>query len=151
MLWLTEKTPRQNWLNVAQNGCEKTSSVCRTLLRALDSYPFDPASPLCALYSQPYQHLTNLLQTSTRHTLQGRNKLTSSLQERVFSKTKSIRAPVPLNKRFTFIRKPETEKQGEVLKAKAAEMEQTAFKAVIDLVEVSKLVELSELLEHRVV
>ena len=77
--------------------------------------------------------------------------LTSFLQERVFSKTKSIRAPVPLSKRFTFTRKPDMEKSGEVLKGKAAEMEQSTFKAVIDLVEVSKLVKLSELLEHRVV
>ena len=40
---------------------------------------------------------------------------------------------------------------GEVLKGKAADMEQSAFKTVIDLVDVSKLVELFELLKHLVV
>lgn len=35
--------------------------------------------------------------------------------------------------------------------ARAAEMEQNALKAVIDLVEVSELVNLPELLEHRVI
>ena len=43
------------------------------------------------------------------------------------------------------------EKPREVLKARAAEMEQSALKAVIDLVEVSQLVNLPELLKHRVV
>ena len=54
-------------------------------------------------------------------------------------------------KRFTFSRKPDMENPGEVLKGKAVEIEQSAFKAVIDLAEVSELVELSELLEDRVV
>ena len=42
-------------------------------------------------------------------------------------------------------------KPREELKLRAAEMEQSALKAVIDLVEVSQLVNLPELLEHRVV
>jgi hypothetical protein len=46
---------------------------------------------------------------------------------------------------------PATEKLGEELKARAAEMERSALKAVIDLVEVSQVVDLTELLEHRVI
>ena len=43
------------------------------------------------------------------------------------------------------------EKPGEKLKASDGEMERSVLKAVIDLVEVSQLVDLPELLEHRVV
>ena len=47
--------------------------------------------------------------------------------------------------------KPGTKKPGEEPTATAAAMEQTALKAVINLVEVSQLVDLPQLLEHRVV
>ena len=69
----------------------------------------------------------------------------------MFSKKSSIHARVPLSKRLTFNKRPCTEKPREELKARAAEMEQNALKAVIDLVEVSELVNLPELLEHRVI
>ena len=81
----------------------------------------------------------------------GEEKLTSFLRERVFSKNTSIHARVPLSKRLTFAKMPATEKLGEELKARAAEMERSALKAVIDLVEVSQVVDLTELLEHRVI
>ena len=66
----------------------------------------------------------------------------------MFSKKTYLHALVPLNKRLTFAKESHTEKSREV---RAAEMEQNALKAVIDLVEVSKLVNLPELLEHQVV
>ena len=69
------------------------------------------------------------------------------LAERVFSKNKSLYAPVPLSKRLTFGK----EKPGEDLKVRAAEVERSALNAVINLVEVSQLVDLPELFEHRVV
>jgi len=46
---------------------------------------------------------------------------------------------------------PGTTKSAEELKATAAEMERTALKAVINLFKVSQLVDLSHMLEHRVV
>ncbi len=73
------------------------------------------------------------------------------MQDRVFSKNTSLHARVPLNKRLTFAKEPRTEKPKEDLKARTAEMEQSALKAVINMVEVSQLVNLPELLEHRVV
>ena len=78
-------------------------------------------------------------------------KLTTFLRERVFNKNTSIHASVHMRKRLTFARMPRTEKPAGDLKARAAEMERSALKAVIDLVEVSHLVDLTELLEHRVV
>ena len=52
---------------------------------------------------------------------------------------------------WTFAKESHTEKAREELKLRTAEMEQSALKAVIDLVEVSQLVNLPELLEHRVI
>ena len=69
----------------------------------------------------------------------------------MFSNKTSLHACVPLNKRLTFVKESHTEKPREELKLRAAEMEQSALKAVIDLVEVSQLVNLPELLEHRIV
>ncbi|KAG1650838.1 hypothetical protein GQR58_027692 [Nymphon striatum] len=51
---------------------------------------------------------------------------------------------------MTFVKAPDKKKLGQDLKARAAEMERTSLNAVIDLVEISQLVDLSELLEHRV-
>jgi hypothetical protein len=52
---------------------------------------------------------------------------------------------------LTFAKGSGTTKHREDLNATAIEIEQDALKAVINLVEVSKLVDLTELLEHRVV
>lgn len=81
----------------------------------------------------------------------GEEKLSIFLQDRVFSKNKSLHSPVSLSKRLTFSKQACIEKPGEELKARAAEMERSALKAVINLVEDSQLVKLPELLEHRVV
>ena len=81
----------------------------------------------------------------------GEKKLTSFMQDRVFSKSASLHDRVPLSKRLTFAKGLLADKTKENLKARTAEMEQTALKAVIDLVKVSKLVHLPELFEHRVV
>ncbi|KAJ8349632.1 hypothetical protein SKAU_G00247620 [Synaphobranchus kaupii] len=62
----------------------------------------------------------------------GKEKLTSFLQDRVFSKNTSLHACFPLSKRLTFAKAPCTEKPGEELKARAAEMERNALKAVIN-------------------
>ena len=68
-----------------------------------------------------------------------------------FRPRSSMQDHVPLSKRLTFAKGLSADKTKEKLKAKAAEMEQTVLKAVIDLVEVSKLVHLPELLEYCVV
>ena len=77
--------------------------------------------------------------------------MASFLREQVFSKNTSLHAPIPLNKRLPFAKMPDTEKPREKLKVRAAEMEWSALKAVIDQVEVCQLVDLTELMEHLVV
>ena len=63
----------------------------------------------------------------------------------------SIHEHVPLSKHLTFAKDSSNEKAKENLKLRATEMEQNALRAVIDLVENSQLVNLSELLQHRVI
>ena len=77
--------------------------------------------------------------------------MTKVSRERAFSKNTSLHAPAPLNKRLTFAKMPVAVKHGQDLTSRAADMQRSALKAVIDLVEVSHLVDLAELLEHRVV
>ena len=73
------------------------------------------------------------------------------MQDRVFSKKISLHEHVPLNKCLTFAKEASNEKPTEDLKMRATEMEQNALRAVINLVEDSQLVNLSELLKHRVI
>ena len=81
----------------------------------------------------------------------GKEKLISFLREQVFSKNISLHAPIPLSKHLMFDKGPGTKKPRKELKARDAEVEQRTLKTVIQLTEVSQLVNLSELLEHRVV
>lgn len=113
-------------------------------MQEFDSFPFDPASPILRTLQSAMPATDELIAA-------GEDKLTSFLLERVFSKDTSIYASVPLSKRLTFAKGTTTTKPGEDLKAKAMEMGRDALKAVINLVDVSNLVDLTELLEHRVV
>jgi len=79
----------------------------------------------------------------------GEESLTSFLRERVFSKNTSLHASVPLSKRLTFAKELGAKKPGEELTE--TEMERTALKAVVNLVEISQYVDLPQLLEHRVI
>ncbi len=120
-------------------------------LNEFDSFPFDPASPTLHTLQSAMPASDNLIvYFNSTHTA-GEKKLTSFLAERVFSKRTSLHARVPLNKRLTFAKGACMEKSMEDLKVRAAKMEQNALKAVIDLVEVSQLANLHELLEHRVI
>ena len=120
-------------------------------MNEFDSFPFDPASPSLSTLQSAMPATVELVADFNSIPAAGEEKLTNFLQERLFSKNTSLYASIPLSKRMTFAKAPDKKKPGQDLKARAAEIERTALKAVIDLVEVSQLVDLSELLEHRVV
>lgn len=132
----------------ADEQCVQDLVAC---MNEFDCFPFDPASPTLRTLQSAMPASNELVADLNSAHAAGEEKLTSFLRDRVFSKTISLYAPVPLSKRLTFSKRPVTEKPGENLKARAAEMERSALKAVIDLVEVSELINLPELLEHRVV
>ena len=116
-----------------------------------DSFPFNPASPNLRTLESAMPASSQLVADFNSAHAAGEIKLVGFLKERVYSKTTSLHARVPLSKRLTFAKEPCTENTKENLKARTAEMEQQALKAVINLVDDSQLVDLHELLEHRVV
>ncbi|KAL8590504.1 hypothetical protein ACOMHN_010940 [Nucella lapillus] len=120
-------------------------------MHEFDSSPFDPSSPTLRTLQSAMPASDELVEDFNMALAAGEEKLTNFLQNRVFSKNTSLHAPVPLSRRLTFAKTPDMKNSGEVLKVKAVEMEQNALKAVIDLVDVSQLVDLPELLEHRIV
>lgn len=120
-------------------------------LDEFDSFPFKLASLTLRTLQSAMPATDELVADFNSAQAAGELKLTGFLRERVFSKNTSLYAPVPLSKRWTFAKGPGKEKTGVDIKVRAAEMERKAFNAVIDLVEVSELVDLTELLEHRVV
>jgi hypothetical protein len=128
--------------------CVQDLTAC---MLEFNSFPFDHSSPTLRTLQSAMPASAELVADFNSAQSTGEEKLTSFMRERVFSKNTSLHAPVPLNKRLTFAKMPDKEKPGEELKAKAAEMERSALKSVINLVEVSQLVDLNDLLEHRVV
>ncbi|KAK7085391.1 hypothetical protein SK128_008759, partial [Halocaridina rubra] len=120
-------------------------------MNEFDSYPFDPASPTLFTLQSTMPATDERVADFNSTLAAGEEKLTNFLRERVLSKNTSLYGSIPQSKRMTFAKAPDKKEPGQDLKAKVAEIEWTALKAVIDLVEVSQLVDLSELLEHRVV
>jgi len=96
--------------NVAQDGYKKMNSVFKILSFAyvsltliLLTHPYLSFTP----YNQPYLHLKSSLQTAY---VAGEEKLTTFLQDRVFSKKISLHEHVPLNNRLTFAKESSNEK-----------------------------------------
>ena len=116
-----------------------------------NSFPFDPSTHTLRTLQSAVPASDELLADFTSAHDAGEEKLTNFMQKRVFSKTVSIHDRVPLNKRLTFAKMPATKRHSTDHKAVAAEMEQRALKAVIDLVEDSKVAKLADLLQHRVI
>ena len=120
-------------------------------MQEFDTFPFNPISPTLRTLQSAMPASSQLVSDFNSAYAAGEMKLMSFLKERVYSKTTSIHTRVPLSKRSTFLTEPCTGNTKENLEAGTAEIEQRALKAVINLVEVSRLVNLHELLEHRVV
>ncbi|KAK1880410.1 U3 small nucleolar RNA-associated protein 10 [Dissostichus eleginoides] len=120
-------------------------------MHEFDTFPFDTASTSLRTLQSAMPASDELVADFNSAHAAGEKKLTHFLEERVFNKNTSLHAPVPLCKRLTFAKALSKEKPSDELKAKAAEMERSALKAMINLVEGSQLVNLPELLEHRIV
>ena len=72
------------------------------------------------------------------------------MDERIYSKEKSIHDRIKRNSRLTFAKFPLRKVSGEALKIKQGEMENRALASVVNLVDVSGLLSLPELMKHRV-
>ena len=120
-------------------------------MHEFDSYPLNPLSPVLHTLQSAIPASEKLISDFNSAYVSREEKLTTFLEDRVFSKKISRHENVPLNKHLTFVEESSNEKPTEDLKMRATEMEQNALRAIINLVEDSQLVNLSELLDHRVI
>ena len=117
-----------------------------TCMEEFEYLPFDPALPTLRTLQSAMPASGKLVADFNSASAAGEETLTSFLRQRVFN---SLHASVPLSKRLTIAKEPGAKKPGEELTV--TEMGRTALKAVINLVEISQCVDLSQLMEHRVV
>ena len=147
---------KRNWKHTECNPkrmkddeqCVQNIVAC---LNEFEAYPFNRDLPtLRTLQSGVPASLVIVNDFKTAYA-DGEERLGIFLDERIYSKKKSIHTRMTLMKRKTFVNMSEERHEKQVLKAQTAVMEQKALKAVIDLVERSEIVDLNSLFEHRVV
>ena len=80
----------------------------------------------------------------------GETKLEELLNERVYSKIKSLYDRVPRSKRQNFATQEITKADRECLKGKTEEMDSKAMSSVLELVEKSDALKLEDVLHHRI-
>ncbi|KAI4813533.1 hypothetical protein KUCAC02_002772, partial [Chaenocephalus aceratus] len=128
----TEKRQRGSTRNAGPKRMREDEQCVQDLVECMhefDTFPFDTASTTLRTLQSAMPASDELVADFNSAHAAGEKKLTHFLEERALSK----------------------EKPSDELKAKAAEMERSALKAMINLVEGSQLVNLPELLEHRIV
>ena len=72
------------------------------------------------------------------------------LKESIYSKCSSIYDTVHKNSRLTFAHDKLLKPSGETSKQRVGEMERGALAAIVDLVEISNLVDLTQIMKHRI-
>ena len=80
----------------------------------------------------------------------GKAKVEVYLGERIYSKCSSIYDTVHKNSRLTFAHNKLLKPSGENSKQRVGEMERGALAAIVDLVEISNLVDLTQIMKHRI-
>lgn len=118
-------------------------------LNEYGSFPFDPENQELRTLQSGVPASQELIDDFKTANADGEKQLESILEERVYSKRKSLHARIKRMNRKTFAT-VSTTKGSKSKHTRIAEMEQDALKSVINLVERSGVVELEELLENRV-
>ena len=119
-------------------------------LQEFEAYPFDPDFPILRTMQSGVPAPPELVKDFKSAGEDGENNLETHLQERVYSKTKSIHAKMKKMNRKTFATTASSQPAAGDKKMKIAEIEQAALKSVINLVDRSEAVELDTLLDNRV-
>ena len=113
-----------------------------------DYFPFDPASPNLRTLQSATPAPPNLIYDFSTAKQDGEFKLKAYLNERVYSKEKSLHACIKRSKRLTFANAPFSKATGENIRLKQGEMESKALASVVNFVDVSGLVSLSEVMKY---
>lgn len=112
-------------------------------------FPFDPASPNLRPLQSAIPAPTEIIRDFMTAKQDGESKLKEFMDERVYSKKKSIHDRIKRHTSLTFAKAPAS-KTGEVLKVKQGEMENRALASVVNLVDVSSLMSLSYVTKYRI-
>ena len=139
----TESQPKRMKLD---EQCVQDIVSC---LDEYDSYPFDEGNTELRTLQSGVPASDELVQDFKTVLADSQKKLEAYLDERVYSKEKSIHARISRMKRKTFATSA-TIKDATNKKVKIAEMEQHALKGVIDLVQKSDAICLKDILQHRI-
>jgi len=116
-----------------------------TCFNEFDCFPFDPASPTLRTLQLAIPATPELIQDFNKAKQDGETQLTIFVDERIYSKQKSIHHPIKRNSYLIFADIPLKKVSGDTLKMKQGEMESTALASVVNL---SGLLSLTELMKH---
>ena len=114
-----------------------------------DCFPFNPASPNLRTLQSAIPASTELVHDFATAKADGELKLKEFMDERVYSKKKSLHDRIKRNSRLTFA-KSSSNRTSEASKVKQAEMESKALASVVNLVDVSGLISLTDVMKYRI-
>ena len=114
-----------------------------------DCFSFNPASPNLRTLQSAIPASTELVHDFATAKADGKSKLKEFMDERVYSKKKSLHDRIKRNSRLTFA-KASSNRTSEASKVKQAEMENKALASVVNLVDVSGLISLTDLMKYRI-
>ena len=117
-------------------------------IREFDCFPFDPASPTLRTLQSAILASPELIRDFKTAKQDGESKLNTFMDEHVYAKERSLYDPIKHRKRLTFANAPVNKSVGENLKMRQGEMEGKAMASVVNLVETSGLLSLSEVMKH---
>ena len=115
-----------------------------------ECFPFDSASPTLRTLQSAIPALDKLIEDLKTAYADGEAKLMKFLGERVFIKVKSLFASVPNNKRFSFANEKKETSTSSKDKVTTGIMERVGLAAVIQTVEKSGLMNLSDVLQYQI-
>ncbi|XP_028404399.1 uncharacterized protein LOC114527028 [Dendronephthya gigantea] len=118
-------------------------------IEEFDCFPFDPASPNLRTLQSAIPAAPEVIRDFKSAKLDGELKLGELMKERVYSKEKSINDRIKRNSRLTFAKSP-ARKSGQCCKANEGEMENQALASVVNLVDVSGLISLCDVMKYRI-
>ena len=132
---------------------KEDEEVIQNLLNCINEFecfPFDPAAPTLRTLQSAIPASDNLTADLKSAYADGEEKLMKFLEERIYSKVRSLFDPVPKNKQLTFSNEKKETSTTSKNKVTTGVMESAGLAAIINIVEKSGLVDLNEILEYRV-
>ena len=117
-------------------------------IREFDCFPFDPASPTLRTLQSAIPASPELIRDFKTAKQDGESKLNTFMDEHVYAKERSLYDPIKHRKQLTFANAPVNKSVGENVKKRQGEMEGKAMASVVNLVETSGLLSLSEVMKH---